>query len=208
MLSNPSMIDQRLTVNVRSTEGLISVAVYAVDILLCYHIHGAKPSVSAERTILAAIDVYADALPHSGPFHNALVNMLHQTLGVTFKSSSKVTQEKSGPENYAHLVRAVASGDTNVNIKTSQLQLLRTLCIQLHLCNYLQSIRLFSLLRYMTKYRPEQNVNTASQVFIKQVSKHLRNVIHNIGAPDVLWEYKIYQFLSRRLLTNEERSHS
>lgn len=198
-LSGPSAVDERLTFGVRSAEGLMSVAVHAVDILLCYCINGARPSAPAAHAVLDALEVYAEALPQSGPFHKALVNLLHQTLGVTMQSTSKATQEELGLANYSHLLRALASGETTVNNILSHVQLLRDLCVQLHLCNYLQSVRLFSLLEYVASCHPDQTISAASQVFTKQVSKHLRNVLQSTESPAVLWEYRIHRFLTKQL---------
>jgi hypothetical protein len=191
-LSGPSAVDQALCASHRSAEGLIPIASNAVDILLCYLQGKAHPSHLAVQTVRAALEIYADALPQAGALQNALEALSQHSLGIPVAHRrSKAKGIKSEPA--AHLLRAIASGVSYDQLTEDADQLQRDLCLQLHLCNFIQSVRTLSLLFYLARQN-DTRWSDSSQLFLKQAAEYLRHIVRNAEAADLTWEYKLYLF--------------
>lgn len=195
-LSGPSAVDEALCASDRSAEGLIPIASNAVDILLCYLQSKAQPSPVAACTVNTALAVYADALPQEGALHDALGTLRQKVLSVPVAQRRK-GEKRHRPETAAHLLRAIASGVPSVRPDEDIAKLQRDLCLQLHLCNFLQCVRALSLLNHHAR-RDDSPVTDSSRLFLGQVTEYLRHIVHNTDAADLSWEYKLHLFALNR----------
>ena len=191
MLSGPSAVDQVLCATAQSAEGLIPIASNVVDILLCYRQSKAKPSLAAARTVRAALAVYAEALPQEGALHDVLGTLKHEVLELPVTPKAK-KGARSQRESLAHQLRAIAGGIPMVCCTRDVVNLQRDLCVQLHLCNFMQSIRMLSVLNHVDRYG--DGLAEPSQLFLKQVAKYLRQVVQDADVPAISWEYKLHLF--------------
>jgi hypothetical protein len=195
-LAGPSAVDRALCASEHSAEGLLPIASNAVDILLCYRQGKARLSYGAAQVVSAALEIYADSLPTAGELHEALAVLRQRLLGdpvaIPKKEKKNYTNEATG-----HTLRAIASGVPSIQPIQNLTRLQHNLCLQLHLCNFVQSVRTLSLLDFLTR-QCNSKPSESSQIFHKQAKDYLSLVVRNTEAADLSWEYKLYRFTLRR----------
>lgn len=195
-LSGPSAVDRALRASDQSAEGLLPIASNAVDILLCYLQGKARLSRGAAQVVSAALEIYEDALPTAGALHDALAALRQRLLGDPVADRMREAKEYTA-QSTGHILRAIASGVSPIQPIQNSAQLQHNLCVQLHLCNFVQSVRTLSLLDFLAR-QGDNKPSESSQIFHKQATKYLGHIVCNAEAADLSWEYRLYRFTLRR----------
>jgi hypothetical protein len=195
LMGSPAL-DKCLRKTTCSPKLLIPIAVNAIDILLCYQIDKAAPSKLATRTIVSAVEAFAEEIAACDGLPNLLSSLLTRIAGV----DSSILKPRNGktPLEPKYVLRGAAHGNGFMRAPIGSEKVLRELCLNLHLCNFSESIRLLFQAQNSARLLQQSHFREPARTFVFQAKRYLEHVVKNIDSDEVVWEYRLLQKANRK----------